>query len=414
MRNKFSGFYDLSENKLKEIWREPSTLFVFDTNVLLGLYRYGKKTRKDFFNLVKGTAKDTIWLPYHVALEYQRNRQEVIRKEEEIFDKILKYLEKIRQSVKPNEFKELKIIERFSHIQTQTEQFHKKLHKEIEDYEKLLKKENQEEPYNTSTDKIRKELEQLFSESKIGEIPTQDWLDRIYAEGKERYKNKIPPGYEDEQTKANRENFTYSGLNYIPMYGDLIIWNQILDKAKDPNITSIILICDDIKEDWQHIVYDTNNKKNKFIKGARAELREEIFRESDIENFTILTTFDFMNIASSISATKATKESLSEVKKLFNEKVFLELAEQSEKKWLDALKNEFDVNKNNRQKSLGEYLKSLNDLYAPSPKISAADQLLKDIEKMSKALSEKEELEEQDLARKLLIKKLFDEKEEKE
>ena len=45
--------------------------FVFDTNVLLNLYRYPKDVSSEFINVLKHI-QDRIWIPYNVGLELSR------------------------------------------------------------------------------------------------------------------------------------------------------------------------------------------------------------------------------------------------------------------------------------------------------------------------------------------------------
>lgn len=40
MKNRFAEYYELPEERIKEIWE--NSLIVFDTNVLLNLYRYNE------------------------------------------------------------------------------------------------------------------------------------------------------------------------------------------------------------------------------------------------------------------------------------------------------------------------------------------------------------------------------------
>ena len=94
------------------------------------------------------------------------------------------------------------------------------------------------------------------------------------------------------------------------MYGDLIIWNQILAKASHEDINSVIFITDDAKEDWQHII-DSNGKKTI---GARSELRDEIYIKSNITSFEILQTTDFMESGQEFLELKLKEESITEVK----------------------------------------------------------------------------------------------------
>lgn len=313
MKKMFNGFYETSNDELKNIWSNPSTLFVFDTNVLLNLYSYVEKTRNDFFNLIEKSIINNIWIPYHVGLEYQRNRLKIIKEEKKVFTDIQSYLISIEKALKDDSINNLKLGQRLPNIKEKTDDLHKKILLEIEEYKKIVEEHNKKHPDVRSEDKVRKKIDKLFS-SRIGNKPSnQEWLDAIYEEGKERYKNHIPPGYKDIE-KEKENNFYYSNLAYIPMYGDLIIWKQLLEKAKEPKIKAIIFITDDIKEDWRFSI-NSNGPK---LMGARAELREEIFRESDIEDFMILTTFEFMEKAKETSKISLDKNTIKEIEINFN------------------------------------------------------------------------------------------------
>ena len=64
-------------------------------------------------------------------------------------------------------------------------------------------------------------------------------------EGEWRYKQELPPGYMDFTEKQG-----------IQKYGDLIIWKEILNKAKKDNC-SVIFITNDVKQDW----YEAHDKR---------------------------------------------------------------------------------------------------------------------------------------------------------
>jgi len=100
------------------------------------------------------------------------------------------------------------------------------------------------------------------------------------------------------------------------MYGDLIIWKQIIVKAKDDNIDTVIFITDDVKEDWWYIL-DSNGKKEI---GVRAELREEIYRESNISSFEVLRTTDFMKSGKEFLELDVDEKSIAEAKSNIEEK----------------------------------------------------------------------------------------------
>ena len=71
MKNLFPGHYKPSEEEFQKLWAE--CIFVFDTNILLNVYRYSEKTRERLFEIL-GLLQDRIWLPYQVAYEYQEER----------------------------------------------------------------------------------------------------------------------------------------------------------------------------------------------------------------------------------------------------------------------------------------------------------------------------------------------------
>jgi hypothetical protein len=54
---------------------------------------------------------------------------------------------------------------------------------------------------------------------------------------KNRFKGRVPPGYEDGKKPANA-------------FGDLIFWQEVLDHAKDSS--AVVILSNDMKGDWRH------------------------------------------------------------------------------------------------------------------------------------------------------------------
>ena len=75
MKNTIKEFIEPTNKEKQELWQKA--VFVFDTNVLLNLYRYSAKTRKSLLAAFENF-KDRVWIPYQVAYEYMRKRCEVI------------------------------------------------------------------------------------------------------------------------------------------------------------------------------------------------------------------------------------------------------------------------------------------------------------------------------------------------
>jgi len=110
-------------------------------------------------------------------------------------------------------------------------------------------------------DDIREELGHILS-GRVGEPYDTDRLVEICDIARKRYSARIPPGYADEN-KAQGNPF-----------GDVIIWMQILDKAKIEKC-HIIFVTDDRKEDWW--IDDAAGELN-----PRQELVDEMQRKAGV------------------------------------------------------------------------------------------------------------------------------------
>ncbi len=75
MKIAIKEFLEPTNEEKQELWEKA--VFIFDTNVLLNLYRYSAKTRTSLLAAFENL-KDRIWIPYQVAFEFMRKRCEVI------------------------------------------------------------------------------------------------------------------------------------------------------------------------------------------------------------------------------------------------------------------------------------------------------------------------------------------------
>jgi hypothetical protein len=90
-------------------------------------------------------------------------------------------------------------------------------------------------------DTIRDELTSILN-GKVGEPCSESDIGKIIEAGKRRYEKKVPPGWKDSGKDGGN-------LEDLQKYGDLILWFQIIDKAKSAK-KNIIFVTDDKKEDW--------------------------------------------------------------------------------------------------------------------------------------------------------------------
>ncbi|MBE9467448.1 MAG: hypothetical protein IMY72_03885 [Bacteroidetes bacterium] len=59
----------------------------------------------------------------------------------------------------------------------------------------------------------------------------------------------MPSGYQDStKDKDDKSSFTYDNIRYERQFGDLILWNQIINKAKENKIENVIFVTDDAKK----------------------------------------------------------------------------------------------------------------------------------------------------------------------
>ncbi|MER8308072.1 PIN-like domain-containing protein [Acinetobacter baumannii] len=328
MKEAFISFYENHEdNYLKSIWNSPNTRFILDTNVLLSLYSFQKESREDFIDILK-FLNSRLWIPHHVALEFQRNRLKVIKnhriyiqdmqKETDDFLNSISFDDKILQTFKNKFTSKSKHL----NIYTKVEDIISSISSEIEDIRDLLKDEigkikkliadiDQDKIYINSNDYIRDELDNIFKNNSLGKniYNKQELLDEVFKEGEKRYKTMTPPGFKDGIAKEN-DIFSFNGLNYQSKFGDLIIFKQIIEFSKDSNIKNIIFISEDVKEDWR-IVENFNGKK---ILGARPELKQEILNKASIDNFYIFNINDFLNHTNNSFDLKLKPSSVDDIK----------------------------------------------------------------------------------------------------
>ena len=258
MKEQFYEFYKLPTKKVHEIWDKG--LLIVDTNVLLDLYRLGSKSREDLKKSID-FFKDRIWLPYQAGLEFHRNRKSVINElGGSKYDEFIKTLNDI---VVPKVKESFKTFQRhpcidYSYIEKGIEKFKKDLEKKALEWKK-------EYPFDVDNDDVLDWVTAKF-DGKVGEeFSTKELLD-IYNEGSVRYKAEVPPGYKDANDKDKKE----AGQKYV--YGDLIIWKSVIQKAKKDKI-DVVFLTNDNKEDW----YERYKGQ---AKGPRFELFREFHKET--------------------------------------------------------------------------------------------------------------------------------------
>lgn len=186
--------------------------------------------------------------------------------------------------------------------------FEQKINELFDNLENELNENEKKQIDVCDTDSLLLKIDDLIKGS-IGDPPAnQDELNKIYEEGKRRYENKIPPGYADIQKEREEEpSFFHGNIVYQRVYGDLVIWKQLLEKSKSSNIKSVTFLTNDVKEDW---IWRISGKTI----GPRPELRDEIHRFSGVTLFHIYTAEQFLSLSRNYLKVNVSNESLEATK----------------------------------------------------------------------------------------------------
>lgn len=281
MKETFKQYHQFTDEEFKQIRKD--CLFVFDTNTLLNMYRYSRKTVDAYFKVLKELKeKKQLWIPYQVWYEFYENRIDVISEYEGSYDSVLLILEKakkdIEESYKNHPFLDLNDIK-------------KKMDIGLKGVEIGIRRAKSAHPKRIEKDDVLDQINNLFKDN-IWPNYDEKTLETIKKEGKERYEKKIPPGYKDDKKTEDKK------------YGDLILWYQIIDKAKESK-KPIIFISGDIKEDWW---LEKNGKRIMPL----PQLKKEIFEKAGVD-FHIYTADRFLEYYDNKNIDKNT---ISEVRKI--------------------------------------------------------------------------------------------------
>lgn len=285
MRNAFRGYYPPTQEEFSDLWE--NCLFVLDANVLLNIYRFTPSTRDDFIKVLEKIS-NRLWVPYQAALEYQMNRLDVINQQVKAYDKIQESLSQNKNKI----ISDLKLYKKHPYIQIANHI--EKIEGIYSEINKDLALNKQEHPDLTYDDKLGATITNLL-DGKVGPVYPPEKLEKIYILGKQRYDNKIPPGFKDIGKENNEQ------------YGDLILWCQIISHAKSTN-KPIILITDDSKDDWWR-------KSNGKIIGPHPELINEMLSTTG-QNLYIYQTEKFLEYANEYIQSSIKQETIDEVREI--------------------------------------------------------------------------------------------------
>lgn len=231
MRTTFVGWYAKSPEQLKALW--DAALIVPDTNILLHLLRHSAEVRGQLMDVFE-RKEASLWIPYQVGIEFQRRRLDVQQHALDAYDRLGADLTKFVNQAKDgiNQYRAHPVIDIERELSV-LDVYHGEFQQRIA----AAKAQHSAEELNASFSKVT----ELFT-GKVGAKPSVERIAAIHKEGNDRYAKKIPPGFEDAKKAADGGD----------KFGDLVIWMEMVEKAKADK-RPIIFVTDDGKSDWWHI-----------------------------------------------------------------------------------------------------------------------------------------------------------------
>ncbi|MGN2466970.1 PIN-like domain-containing protein [Pseudomonas fragariae (ex Marin et al. 2024)] len=297
-----------------EVWAEG--LFVFDANVLLDIYRLPESARNDMIKVLSHkNFKGRIWIAQQVLIEFLYNRLEVISDQKVKYSAVRKLLDVCRDDYfevfnkLQGELAKLKVKRRHSSIDPDEFITEENISGGISFIDRFVDKLNELEVKQSDVhtdDKIKPIILDLFK-GKVGAGFDEETLVEIYKEGEKRYKNSIPPGFKDNGKDGA---YVVGDREYIRKYGDLLLWKEIIEKAKSEDLKHVVLVTGDLKEDWWL-------KKSGKVLGPRKELLNEIyFNAPALKTFYLYETSNFLVRAGEVLKINVKESTINEARYL--------------------------------------------------------------------------------------------------
>lgn len=221
--------------KVSSLIEDEECQIFIDTNIFGLFFRIYSSARKEFFDWItpiidKKRVNTPLWAVNEYSNRFIRNQ----------IDDYFSPLKKVNTTQK--EFKE---ISSFLKMNIETKSLTGTNYKTVDEYlndlkdiDDKLKKisvtaKSKDETYKNS---VHSEIQNVF-EKTIIQSDLTCILNTVSTNGPVRYNHKLPPGFEDDKKELN-------------LFGDLIIWLEILEFCKKANTKKAILITNDNKKDW--------------------------------------------------------------------------------------------------------------------------------------------------------------------
>nr|WP_223213989.1 PIN-like domain-containing protein [Streptococcus troglodytae] len=198
---------------------------------------------------------------------FKGDRSNIEQLKKEIEETISNKLPEIQREVENN----------ITSINNVVSKYIKQLNKEI--IEPLISRD-----YIKKSEMNIKYYSEVLFEKCLGEKYSAQKIKNIGIEGEKRFKNNIPPGFQDDE---KFKNIVIDGEIFQNKFGDYAIWKDIIEYCKNKisindKFTNVVIVSDDKKEDWR------SNKQS-----MRSELKQEFYFETGLP-ISMLSSAEFI------------------------------------------------------------------------------------------------------------------------
>jgi hypothetical protein len=281
LRSSFPGYFRPSAEEVSTLWR--NALIAVDANVLLNLYRYSQQAREALLAALSSVGS-RLFVPHQAAREFLDNRLGVTASQADEYTKTIRAITDLVENLSNTKRHPFLPETELPAFRVRIDSVCKLLHNQRE---QLLRRLTEDETLDA--------LDQICSAA-VGAPFSIEELKSIESEGVFRYQNKVPPGYRDAKKEGVAE--------VQKKFGDLILWKQVMRRARDAKCP-LILVTDDQKDDWW-------SEQSGRTVGPRPELVEEFLKEAG-QRFWMYSVDQFLEHLSTSTSVKVSRDVLEEV-----------------------------------------------------------------------------------------------------
>ncbi len=251
-----------------------SGLIVLDANVLLNVYRFAPESRDELIAVIE-RLRERIWIPHQVGHEFYKNRIVVMAEIRGAYGTLKGHVVRANDRMKQDIEGRINQLANRVLLQDERASLSRILESALEPLLAAIDElgDKHELLGSYADDPILDRLEQLL-EDRIGApfSPDEEREKKEEAARRMAAEPPIPPGFEDRGKPES--------------HGDYFVWAQALAQAKALDVTAMLLVTDDKKEDWY---LDIRGQKV----SALPYLAEEAMREAGC-HLVMLDTAEFL------------------------------------------------------------------------------------------------------------------------